>query len=123
MAAPTSSHLLRSLRHRNYRLFVTGQSISLIGTWITRLATSWLVYRLTDSAFLLGLVGFCSQIPMLFLGPIAGVFVDRWDRRRVLVWTQAFSAAQSAALAILTLTGVITVWQVLLLQLTQGVII
>ena len=100
MAAPTPPHLLRSLRHRNYRLFVTGQSISLIGTWITRLATSWLVYRLTDSAFLLGLVGFCSQIPTLFLGPLAGVFVDRWDRHRVLLFTQALSLVQSATLAV-----------------------
>lgn len=119
--APRPS-LTRSLRHRNYRLFFTGQSISLVGTWITRLATSWLVYRLTDSAFLLGLVGFCSQIPMLFLGPIAGVYVDRWDRHRVLVWTQALSLVQSALLAILTLSGIITVWQVLVLQLAQGVI-
>jgi MFS family permease len=122
MAALTSPGLLRSLRHRNFRLFVSGQSVSLIGTWITRLATSWLVYRLTDSAFLLGLVGFCSQIPMLFLGPIAGVFVDRWDRHRVLVWTQALSAVQSAILAALTLSGLVTVWQVLVLQLVQGVI-
>jgi MFS family permease len=122
MAAPTSPHLLRSLRHRNYRLFFTGQSVSLIGTWITRLATSWLVYRLTDSAFLLGLVGFCSQIPMLFLGPLAGVFVDRWDRHRVLLWTQALSLVQSATLAVLTLSGLVTVWQVLILQLAQGVI-
>ena len=122
MAAGTSPTLLRSLRHRNYRLFFTGQSVSLIGTWVTLLATSWLVYRLTESAFLLGLVGFCSQIAMLFLGPIAGVFVDRWDRRRVLVCTQALSALQSAILAVLTLSGVITVWQVLVLQLAQGVI-
>src|ERR671915_2387244 len=111
MAAPTSSHLLRSLRHRNYRLFITGQSVSLIGTWITRLATSWLVYRLTDSALLLGLAGFCSQIPTLFLGPLAGVFVDRWDRHRVLMWTQALSLVQSAILAVLTLSWGVTVWQ------------
>jgi MFS family permease len=103
-------------------LFFTGQSVSLIGTWVTLLATSWLVYRLTNSAFLLGLVGFCSQIAMLVLGPIAGVFVDRWDRRRVLVCTQALSAVQSATLAVLTLSGVITVWQVLVLQFAQGVI-
>jgi MFS family permease len=119
-SAPPS--LLRSLRHRNYRLFFTGQSVSLIGTWVTRLATSWLVYRLTDSALLLGLVGFFSQIPMLFLGPLAGVYVDRWDRRRVLVWTQILSLVQSALLAILTLAGWVTVWQVLILQLVQGVI-
>lgn len=120
--ARTSPSLLRSLRHRNFRLFFTGQSVSLIGTWVTLLATSWLVYRLTSSAFLLGLVGFCSQIAMFFLGPIAGVFVDRWDRRRVLICTQALSALQSATLAVLTLSGVVTVWQVLALQLAQGVI-
>lgn len=122
MAASSSRSLLRSLRHRNFRLFASGQSVSLIGTWVTRLATAWLVYRLTDSAFLLGLVGFCSQIPMLFLGPLAGVYVDRWDRQRVLVWTQALSLVQSALLGILTLSGLITVWQVLVLQLAQGVI-
>jgi MFS family permease len=120
--AGMSQSLLRALRHRNYRLFFLGQSVSLVGTWITLLATSWLVYRLSASAFLLGLVGFCSMIPMLFLGPIAGVFVDRWDRRRVLLWTQALSALQSALLAILTLSGIITVWQVLVLQLAQGII-
>jgi MFS family permease len=122
MTASSPPSLLRSLRHRNFRLFVAGQSISLIGTWITRVATAWLVYRLTDSAFLLGLVGFCSQIATLVLGPIAGVFVDRWDRRRVLVATQVLSLIQSALLAGLTLSGVITIWQILVLQLVQGVI-
>jgi MFS family permease len=121
-AAFSSPSLLRSLRHRNFRLIVSGQSISLIGTWVTRVATAWLVYRLTESAFLLGLVGFCSQIPMLFLGPLAGVYVDRWDRQRVLVWMQALSLVQSGLLGILTLSGLITVWQVLVLQLLQGVI-
>ena len=69
---------IRALRYRNYRLFFGGQSVSLIGTWMTRIATSWLVYRLTHSAFLLGVVGFCLQIPILLLGPFAGVWVDRW---------------------------------------------
>src|SRR3954451_22175438 len=95
----------RALRHRNYRLFFFGQGISLIGTWLTRVATSWLVYRLTSSALLLGLVGFAGQIPTFLLAPIAGVLVDRWDRRRVLVVTQALSLAQSALLATLTLAG------------------
>ncbi len=70
--------LTRALRHRNYRLFFGGQSVSLVGTWITRVATSWLVYRLTGSELLLGLVGFCGQIPTLLLAPFAGVLVDRW---------------------------------------------
>jgi MFS family permease len=115
-------HLLRALRHRNYRLFFLGQSVSLCGTWITRIATSWLVYRLTGSALLLGVVGFCGQIPTLLLAPLAGVFVDRWDRHRVLLVTQVLSLLQSAALAALSLTGLISVPHVLALQLAQGVI-
>jgi MFS family permease len=114
--------MVRALRHRNYRLFFSGQSVSLVGTWITRVATSWLVYRLTGSTLLLGVVGFAGQIPMLFLSPLAGVFVDRWDRRRVLVATQLLSLLQSLALAILTLLGVITVVEIVLLQLAQGLI-
>src|SRR5205085_868747 len=79
--------LLRALRHRNYRLFFGGQGVSLIGTWMTRIATGWLVYRLTGSAFLLGIVSFASQLPTLLLSPFAGVWVDRLDRHRVLVVT------------------------------------
>jgi MFS family permease len=114
--------LIRALRHRNYRLFFAGQSLSLVGTWITRIATSWLVYRLTGSALLLGLVGFCGQIPTLFLAPVAGVFVDRWNRHRVLVVTQVLSMLQSFALAALALAGIITVEEVLGLQVLQGII-
>jgi MFS family permease len=114
--------ILRALRHRNYRLFFAGQSLSLVGTWITRIATSWLIYRLTGSALLLGIVGFCSQIPTLFLAPVAGVFVDRWNRHRVLVVTQVLSMLQSLALAVLALAGIITVGEVLALQVLQGVI-
>ena len=99
------THLTRALRHRNYRLFFTGQSLSLIGTWITRIATSWLVYRLTGSELLLGIVGFCGQIPTMLLAPFAGVLVDRWDRHRLLVVTQILSMAQTLALAVLTLEG------------------
>src|SRR4051812_47341891 len=122
MSDEQGPRLLRALRHRNYRLFFAGQSVSLVGTWITRIATSWLVYRLTGSALLLGVVGFCSQIPTLVLAPFAGVLVDRWDRHRILVITQALSAVQSAALAALALSGLITVPWVLGLQLVQGVI-
>ena len=104
-----SARLTRSLRHRNYRLFFGGQSVSLVGTWITRVATSWLVYRLTGSELLLGVVGFCGQVPTLLLAPFAGVLVDRWDRHRILVITQALSLLQSLALAGLTLSGRITV--------------
>ena len=114
--------LLRALRHRNYRLFFGGQSISLVGTWITRIATSWMVYRLTGSDLLLGVVGFGGQIPTLFLAPLAGVFVDRWDRRKVLLVTQACSLLQSLALAVLTFAGIITVAEIVALQACQGVI-
>jgi MFS family permease len=114
--------LLRALRHRNYRLFFGGQSISLVGTWITRIATSWLVYRLTGSDLLLGVVSFCGQIPTLFLAPVAGVFVDRWDRHKVLLGTQVLSLLQSLALALLTFAGIITVGEILALQVFQGVI-
>ena len=116
------ARITRALRHRNFRLFFSGQSVSLIGTWITRIATSWLVYRLTGSALLLGVVGFCGQIPTLLLAPFAGVLVDRWDRHRILVWTQVLSALQSFALAGLALSGKITVGWVLVLQVAQGLI-
>jgi MFS family permease len=112
----------RALRHRNYRLFFGGQGISLIGTWMTRVATGWLVYRLTGSAFLLGLVSFAGQIPVLVLGPFAGVWVDRWNRHRVLVVTQVLSMLQSFALAGLALKGIITVQEIILLNLFQGAI-
>ncbi len=115
-------HLFRALRNPNYRLFFFGQSISLVGTWITRLASSWLVYRLTDSEFLLGLVAFLGQIPSLVISPIAGVYIDRWNRHRVLVITQALSMCQSSALAVLTLTGNITVMDIQILQGLQGVV-
>src|SRR5438477_10609492 len=113
---------LRALRARNYRLFFTGQSISLIGTWMTRIATSWLVYRLTGSAVLLGVVGFAGQIPTFVLAPFAGVWVDRWDRHRTLVVTQLLSMLQSFALAALALANVITIQQLIWLSVAQGVI-
>src|SRR6476469_8136627 len=115
-------HLIRALQHRNYRLFFGGQSISLVGTWITRVATSWLVYRLTGSELLLGIVGFCGQIPTLLLAPIAGVLVDRWNRHHILVITQILSMVQSLALAGLMLAGRIEVWHILVLQIAQGII-
>src|ERR1041384_7843952 len=92
--------MVRALAHRNYRLFFSGQSISLIGTWMTRIATSWLVYRLTGSALLLGVVGFAGQMPSFLLAPFAGVLVDRWNRHRLLVWTQVLAMLQSFALGV-----------------------
>jgi MFS family permease len=114
--------LSRALRHRNYRLFFAGQSISLIGTWLTRVATSWLVYRLTDSAMVLGIVGFAGQIPTFLLAPLAGVWVDRVNRHRVLVVTQILAMVQSALLAVSTLTHSISVGLVIALQVFQGLI-
>ncbi|MBV9493325.1 MAG: MFS transporter [Acidobacteria bacterium] len=116
------ARLTRALGHRNYRLFFAGQSVSLIGTWVTRVATSWLVYRLTGSELLLGVTGFAGQIPMLVLAPFAGVLADRWNRHRILVVTQVLSALQSLALAVLALSGLITVTHVIILQVVQGLI-
>jgi MFS family permease len=103
-------------------LFFSGQSISLIGTWMTRVATGWLVYRLTGSALLLGWIGFAGQIPTFLLAPFAGVWVDRLNRRNVLLWTQVLAAVQSLLLAGLTLSNRITVWEILCLSAFQGLI-
>ncbi|HVW08675.1 MAG TPA: MFS transporter [Bryobacteraceae bacterium] len=116
------SHAWRALRHRNFRLFFFGQSISLIGSWMTRLATTWLVYRLTHSALLLGVVNFAGQIVTFLVAPFAGVLIERVDRRKLLVWTQAAAAVQSLALAALTLMHVITMPEILGLAALQGLI-
>lgn len=112
----------RALRSRNYRLFFSGQTISLIGTWLTRVATGWLVYRLTDDAFLLGIAGFAGQIPTFLIAPFAGVLIDRWNRHRVLVVTQIFSLVQSALLAYFALTNTIDVAHIIVLNIMQGLI-
>jgi MFS family permease len=122
LATQSVSHAWRSLRHRNFRLFFGGQSISLIGTWMTRIATAWLVYRLTKSALLLGTISFAGQIPTFLLAPFAGVWVDRLNRRQILVWTQTLSMVQSFVLAGLTLTHVITIPWILGLSVMQGLI-
>jgi MFS family permease len=116
------SHAWRALRHRNFKLFFFGQSISVIGTWMTRVATSWLVYRMTHSALLLGVVSFAGQIVSFLLGPFAGVWVERLNRRKLLVWTQAAGAVESLALAALTLAHVINLWEIIALASLQGVI-
>ncbi|HEV7966578.1 MAG TPA: MFS transporter [Candidatus Acidoferrales bacterium] len=116
------SNAWRALRHRNFKLFFFGQGISVIGTWMTRLATSWLVYRMTHSALLLGLVSFAGQIVSFALGPYAGVWVERLDRRKLLVWTQAAAAVQSLAMAAFTLAHVITLWEIVALTALQGLI-
>jgi MFS family permease len=114
--------LLRSLRHRNYRLFFTGQLISLIGTWMDTVAEAWLVYRLSHSALLLGVAAFASQIPVFLLAPLGGVLADRYDRRKILLWTQALSGVQAMILAILTLTHHITIWEVIVLAAGLGLV-
>ena len=118
----TISYAWRAIRHRNFRLFVVGQGISVIGTWMTRLATSWLVYRLTHSALWLGVVNFAGQILSLLLGPFAGVWVERLNRRHLLLVTQAAAAAQSLALAALTLGRIITLPEIIGLAAFQGLI-
>ena len=114
--------MLRALRYRNYRLFFAGQILSLVGTWITTTATSWLVYRLTGSAWLLGVVGFAGQFPAFLLGPFSGIVVDRWNRHRLLVLTQTFAMLQSFALAALTLSGRVTIEAVVMLNIVQGLV-
>ncbi|MDA8170645.1 MAG: MFS transporter [Nitrospiraceae bacterium] len=110
----------RSLKHRNYRLFFAGQGISLIGTWMQQIAMSWLVYQMTHSALLLGVVGFSGQIPSFLLAPFAGVLADRWNRRRVLVITQTLSMLQAFALAALVLTKTVSVWHIIPLSILLG---
>jgi MFS family permease len=114
------ANVVRALRHRNYRLFFVGQGISLVGTWLTRVAMSWLVYRLTGSALVLGVVGFASQMPTFLVAPFAGVLVDRWSRHRVLVVTQALAMLQSALLAASVFSGTTRVWHLLVLGAFQG---
>lgn len=113
---------IRALRHRNFRLFFTGQSISLIGTWMQRIAVGWLVYRLTHSAFLLGVVGFSSQIPTMVLAPFGGVLADRWNKHRLLILTQTLALVQAFILAALVLTNTVEVWHVIVLSVLLGVI-
>jgi MFS family permease len=121
-AARDYSHAWRALRHRNFRLFFGGQTISLVGTWMTRIATSWLVYRLTGSSLLLGTISFAGQIPTFLLAPLAGVLVDRSNRRHVLIWTQTLAMVQSLLLAALALSHRINIEEILALSVFQGLI-
>ena len=114
--------IFRSLQYRNFRLFFGGQSISLIGTWIQQIATPWLVYHLTGSVFLLGVVGFAGQIPIFLISPFAGVMTDRWNRYHILITTQILSMIQALLMASLFFTGVIKIWQIILLSLFLGCI-
>lgn len=121
-APPRLQHVWRALRSRNYRLFFAGQSISLVGTLMQQVAMSWLVYRLTGSALLLGVLGFASQIPHLVLAPVAGVLADRWDRRRAILLTQLLALVQAGVLAFFVLTDRIAPWQLIALSSLAGVV-
>ena len=114
--------IFRSLRYRNYRLFFSGQSLSLIGTWIQRIALPWLVYRLSGSAFLLGVVSFAGQIPTFLLAPFAGVLTDRWNRYHILVITQILAMIQALILTLLFFSGLIQVSHIIVLSVFLGCI-
>ncbi len=114
--------MFRALKHKNYRLFVSGQSLSLIGTWIQQVAMTWLVYRLTDSAFMLGIVGFSGQLPLFIIAPLAGVFADRWDRHKMLLYTQSLALVQALVLSVLVFTKVVHIWQLIVLAVLLGTI-
>jgi len=114
--------VFRALQHRNYRLFFGGQGISMIGTWMQQIAINWLVFRLTHSALLLGVIGFTSRIPTFVFAPFAGVFVDRWNRHRLLVTTQVLAMFQAFALAFLVLSGNVQVWHIIVLSLVLGLV-
>ncbi len=116
------SNILRAFRSRNYRLFFIGQGVSLIGTWTQQVTISWLVYRVTGSTLLLGAVAFSNQIPTLFLGPFAGVAADRWERKRLLIWTQSLSMLQALVLAALVLAGAVQSWHIIALSLFIGIV-
>lgn len=116
-----SGGMFRALRHRNFQLFISGQLISLVGTWMQTVAQSWLVYRLTHSAVSLGAVGFASQIPILFIGPVAGIFADRYNRRTIVIGTQTLMMVQAFVMAALILTHTIQVWHVFVLAMFLGI--
>lgn len=111
-----------ALTHRNYRLFIIGQSLSVIGTWVQRIAMIWLAYRLTNSPFILGLVGFSEQIPIFIIAPFAGVFADKWNKHRAIIIIESLAMLQGLAMAGLYFAGVIQIWQIIVLSLALGVI-
>lgn len=119
---PSALALLRVFRHRNYRLFFSGQLVSLMGTWITQVAQGWLVYSLSHSPFLLGLTSFCGLVPVFFTTALGGMVADRVDRRRLLMVTQTLAMLHAATLAVLTLTGVVRVWMIVCLALFKGLV-
>jgi len=115
-------HILRALRYPNYRLFFSGQIISLTGTWMQHMAMGWLVYRLTNSTFTLGLIGFSSQVTTFFISPFAGVWADRWNRHRIVIVTQILAMLQAFVLAALVIADLIRVWHIVVLSMFLGLI-
>lgn len=113
--------IFRAFRYRNYRLFFSGQCISLIGTWIQQVAMSWLIYKLTQSPFLLGIVGFVSMLPSFLFSPFAGVLIDRFNKHKVIIITQIAFMIDALIVAILTLTGIIQVWHIIILGIVIGI--
>ncbi|HCA27989.1 MAG TPA: MFS transporter, partial [Betaproteobacteria bacterium] len=112
----------RALAHRNFRLYLSGQGISLIGTWTQQVAMGWLAYRLSGSAVWLGVIGFSGQIPILLFASFGGVWSDRFDRHRLLFWTQALAMAQALLLAALVLGHVVQIWHLVVLAAVLGVV-
>ncbi|MFA3782447.1 MFS transporter [Melioribacteraceae bacterium 4301-Me] len=112
----------RALKYRNYKLFFGGQIISLTGTWTQQIAMSWLVYRLTNSAFMLGLISFASQIPSLILSPFAGIIVDKLNRHKILITTQSLAMLQAFLLVFLLITSTVEVWHLIVLNLFLGIV-
>ena len=112
--------IFRALGYRNFRLFFVGQGISMVGTWMQAVASGWLAYRLTNSPFMLGIVGFSSQAPIFLLGPLGGFFADTGNKRRILIITQTISLVQALVLAALTLCGKIQIWHIIALGVVLG---
>lgn len=122
MNNPQFKLIFRALSHKNFRLFVSGQSLSLIGTWIQRVAVTWLVYRLTNSALMLGIVGFSGQLPMFIIAPFAGVLADKSNRHKLLLYTQALALLQAVVLSVLVFTEAVQIWQLIVLSVILGII-
>ncbi len=116
------SLMFRAMKYKNYRLFVGGQSLSLIGTWIQMVAVTWLVYKMTNSAFILGIVGFSGQLPLFIIAPFAGVIADRWDKKRILLITQSLALVQALILSIIVFTKVVMIWHLIALSIFLGII-
>src|SRR5258708_5220410 len=115
--------MVRAFRHRNFRLYFSGQSVSLVGTWVQQIALGWTIYQLTHSSLLLGLVSFAGQLPLFIVTPFAGVLVDRWNRHRTLIVTQTLSMFQALALALVVSTHTLQVWNLIALNLLAGIIL